>query len=39
MSQQFNALTGPAATSMLLTTLFSAITTPVLMMTMDWVYG
>ncbi|MEJ5177023.1 AEC family transporter [Erwinia sp. MYb416] len=39
MSQQFNALTGPAATSMLLTTLFSAITTPILMLTMDWAYG
>lgn len=39
MSQQFNALTGPAATSMLLTTLFSAISTPVLILTMDWVYG
>ena len=39
MSQQFNALTGPAATSMLLTTLFSALTTPVLMMTMNAAYG
>lgn len=39
MSRQFNALTGPAATSMLLTTLFSALTTPVLMMTMNAAYG
>lgn len=39
MSQQFNALTGPAATSMLLTTIFSAATTPVMMLMMDWAYG
>lgn len=39
MSQQFNALTGPAATGMLLTTLFSAISTPILMLTMSQVYG
>ncbi|MCX0500167.1 AEC family transporter [Erwinia billingiae] len=35
MSQQFNALTGPAATSMLLSTVFSAVTTPLLLMLMD----
>lgn len=35
MSQQFNALTGPAATSMLLSTVFSAVTTPLLLMRMD----
>jgi predicted permease len=35
MSQQFNALTGPAATSMLLSTIFSAVTTPLLLMLMD----
>ncbi|MGB9096860.1 AEC family transporter [Erwinia sp.] len=35
MSQQFNALTGPAATSMLLSTIFSAVTTPVLLLLMD----
>lgn len=35
MSQQFNALTGPAATSLLLSTLFSSVTTPVLMLLMD----
>lgn len=35
MSQQFNALTGPAATSMLLSTLLSAVTTPVLMLLMS----
>ncbi|KGT88817.1 membrane protein [Erwinia typographi] len=35
MSQQFNALTGPAATSMLLSTIFSAITTPLFMLLMD----
>jgi predicted permease len=35
MSQQFNALTGPAATSMLLSTVFSAMTTPLLLMLMD----
>lgn len=39
MSQQFNALTGPAATSMLLTTLFSALTTPLFMLVMGVVYG
>ncbi|WP_158781489.1 AEC family transporter [Pantoea sp. BAV 3049] len=37
MSQQFNALTGPAATSMLLSTIFSAVTTPVLLLMMDMV--
>lgn len=36
MSQQFNALTGPAATSMLLSTVFSAVTTPLLLMLMDF---
>lgn len=35
MSQQFNALTGPAATSMLLSTIFSAVTTPLLLLLMD----
>lgn len=35
MSQQFNALTGPAATSMLLSTLLSAVTTPVFMLLMS----
>lgn len=35
MSQQFNALNGPAATSMLLSTVFSAVTTPLLLMLMD----
>lgn len=35
MSQQFNALTGPAATSMLLSTVFSAVTTPLLLLLMD----
>jgi len=35
MSQQFNALTGSAATSMLLSTVFSAVTTPLLLMLMD----
>lgn len=35
MSQQFNALTGPAATSMLLSTVFSSVTTPLLLMLMD----
>lgn len=35
MSRQFNALTGPAATSMLLSTVFSAVTTPLLLMLMD----
>lgn len=39
MSQQFNALIGPSATTMLMTTVFSAITTPILILTMDWVYG
>ncbi|WP_456309742.1 AEC family transporter [Serratia proteamaculans] len=39
MSQQFNALTGPAATGMLLTTLFSALTTPLFMLVMGVVYG
>ncbi|KQN55682.1 AEC family transporter [Erwinia sp. Leaf53] len=39
MSQQFQSLTGPAAASMLITTVFSAITTPVLILTMDGVYG
>lgn len=39
MSHQFNALTGPAATSMLLTTLFSALTTPLFMLVMGVVYG
>ncbi|BCQ39816.1 membrane protein [Erwinia rhapontici] len=39
MSQQFNALTGPAATSMLLTTIFSALTTPLFMLVMGVVYG
>jgi len=39
LSQQFNALTGPAATGILLTTLFSAISTPVLMLTVNQVYG
>ncbi len=38
MSQQFNALTGPAATSMLLTTLFSALTTPLFMLLMELAY-
>ncbi|WP_338555946.1 AEC family transporter [Erwinia sp. E_sp_B01_3] len=37
MSQQFNVLKGPAATSMLLSTIFSAVTTPVLLMVMDLV--
>lgn len=37
MSQQFNALTGPAATSMLLSTVLAGVTTPLLMMTMDLV--
>ncbi|PKH25755.1 hypothetical protein CIG19_04310 [Enterobacterales bacterium CwR94] len=35
MSQQFQALTGPAASSMLFSTLLAAITTPLLMMLMD----
>lgn len=35
MSQQFNVLKGPAATSMLLSTIFSAVTTPLLLMLMD----
>lgn len=35
MSQQFNALTGPAATGMLLSTIFSAVTTPLLLLLMD----
>lgn len=35
MSQQFNALTGPAATSMLLSTIFSAVTTPLLLLLME----
>lgn len=37
MSQQFNVLKGPAATSMLLSTIFSAVTTPLLLMLMDLV--
>lgn len=37
MSRQFNALTGPTASSMLLSTIFSALTTPVLMLVMDLV--
>lgn len=35
MSQQFNVLKGPAATSMLLSTIFSAVTTPLLLMLME----
>ena len=36
MSQKFNVLTGPAAASMLFSTLFAAVTTPVWMMLMSW---
>ncbi|MEM6159303.1 AEC family transporter [Erwinia sp. P6884] len=35
MSRQFNALTGPTASSMLLSTVFSALTTPLLMLVMN----
>lgn len=34
MSQKFNVITGPTAASMLLSTLFAAITTPLWMMLM-----
>jgi hypothetical protein len=34
MSQKFNVITGPAAASMLFSTVFAAVTTPIWMMLM-----